>query len=95
MSCVQGKLSFSTTLAMLLGQWKPHTMHKQIAENRATMLRRYMTDEHFWHVYFTIVKKYLPDTAYHWSEQDVLPSWAGPCDLDEILVDMVNLHSIN
>lgn len=39
-----------------------------------------MTDEHFWHVYFTLVRKYLPDKAFSWGEQDVLPFPAGaPC----------------
>jgi hypothetical protein len=36
-----------------------------------------MTDEHFWHVYFTLVKKYLPEKAFSWTDQDTLPTFAG------------------
>jgi hypothetical protein len=41
-----------------------------------------MTDERFWHIYFTLVRKYLPDRAYSWAEGDALPvkpgeSWLG------------------
>ena len=38
---------------------------------------RYMTDEHFWHVYFTLARKNLPDRAYSWTASDVLPSFGG------------------
>lgn len=37
--------------------------------------RRYMTDEHFWHVYFTLARKYLPEKAFSWTATDVLPSF--------------------
>ncbi|GAB4822589.1 hypothetical protein N2152v2_009635 [Parachlorella kessleri] len=50
---------------------------KEVNELRFVLCPRYMTDEHFWHVYFTLVKKYLPDKAYNWTEQDTLPTFAG------------------
>lgn len=31
-----------------------------------------MTDNHFWHVYFSIVKSHLPDVAFSWG-QETLP----------------------
>jgi hypothetical protein len=34
-----------------------------------------MTDEHFWHVYFTLARKYLPDKAFSWAPGDTLPSF--------------------
>lgn len=36
-----------------------------------------MTDEHFWHVYFTLARKYLPEAAYSWGPGDALPSFGG------------------
>lgn len=36
-----------------------------------------MTDERFWHVYFTLVAKYLPEKAYNWVEGDLLPYKPG------------------
>lgn len=37
-----------------------------------------MTDEHFWHVYFTLVKKYLPEKAFTFSpDQDTLPAFSA------------------
>ncbi len=38
---------------------------------------RYMTDEHFWHVYFTLARKHLPDAAYSWGPEDLLPTFEG------------------
>lgn len=36
-----------------------------------------MTDEHFWHVYFTLARKHLPDKAFSWAPGDTLPSFGA------------------
>lgn len=36
-----------------------------------------MSDEHFWHVYFTLARKHLPEAAYSWGPDDPLPSFEG------------------
>ena len=40
-----------------------------------------MGDERFWHVYFTLARKYLPEAAFSWAPGDALPSFgpAGAC----------------
>lgn len=44
---------------------------------------RYVTDEVFWHIYFTLVRKHLPDKAYNWGPDDVLPRSAVGGEGDE------------
>lgn len=46
---------------------------KEINELRFVLCPRYMTDARFWHIYFTLTRKYLPDEAFHWVEGDPLP----------------------
>ena len=36
-----------------------------------------MSDEHFWHVYFTLVRKHLPERAFTWTSSDDLPDFTG------------------
>ena len=43
----------------------------------AVLPARYMTDEHFWHVYFTLARKHLPEAAYSWGPDNPLPSFEG------------------
>lgn len=43
-------------------------------------LTSYLTDELFWHIYFTLVRKHLPDRAFTWGPDDVLPPMSS---LDE------------
>ncbi|KAL4421629.1 hypothetical protein ABPG75_010920 [Micractinium tetrahymenae] len=40
---------------------------KEVNELRFVLCPKYMTDEHFWHVYFTLARKYLPDAAFSWT----------------------------
>ncbi|EFN60126.1 hypothetical protein CHLNCDRAFT_133492 [Chlorella variabilis] len=48
---------------------------KEVNELRFVLCPKYMTDEHFWHVYFTLARKYLPEKAFSWTATDVLPSF--------------------
>lgn len=46
---------------------------KEVNELRFVLCPRYMTDARFWHIYFTLIMKYLPDEAYTWKSGDKLP----------------------
>jgi len=46
---------------------------KEVNELRFVLCPRYMKDARFWHIYFTLIKKYLPEEAYTWKSGDDLP----------------------
>jgi BSD domain len=46
---------------------------KEVDELRFVLCPRYMDDERFWAVYFSLVRKQLPDKAYSWPEGEELP----------------------
>ncbi|PSC74256.1 BSD domain containing [Micractinium conductrix] len=46
---------------------------KEVNELRFVLCPKYMTDEHFWHVYYTMARKCLPDAAYSWAAGAALP----------------------
>ncbi|KAL4450215.1 hypothetical protein ABPG77_010884 [Micractinium sp. CCAP 211/92] len=50
---------------------------KEVNELRFVLCPKYMADEHFWHVYFTLARKYLPDAAFSWAPGEPLPFAAG------------------
>lgn len=45
-----------------------------------------MTDEHFWHVYFTLSRRHLPEAAFDWKEGDAPPYAAPPGDGRSLLL---------
>lgn len=47
----------------------------------AVQPHRYMADEHFWHVYFTLARKHLPDAAFSWAPGEPLPFAGGHAGL--------------
>ncbi|KAI3429723.1 hypothetical protein D9Q98_010039 [Chlorella vulgaris] len=64
---------------------------KEVNELRFVLCPKYMTDEHFWHVYFTLARKYLPDKAFSWSATDVLPSFGPSADQSDDVFSLTGM----
>lgn len=48
-----------------------------------------MTDEHFWHVYFSLTRQHLPDVAYTWSPGDKLPIWKSEAAASQLSISTI------
>lgn len=46
---------------------------KEVDELRFVLCPRYMDDDRFWSVYYTLARKHLPEVAFNWSPEDELP----------------------